>query len=161
VKINHLTPPVVIEQMLVDDRPVTNDPPAVASLAIPPGHHRFEFQYTGLSLIAPKKVQFKYRLTGFETNWEDAGTKGAVNYNYIPPGNYSFDVTACNNDGIWNETGATIGFKVLPFFWQTFWFRIFTLSLLIAASGGIVWFDTRRRMRRKVERIERQRDIER
>jgi len=84
-----------------------------------------------------------------------------VNYNYIPPGTYSFRVVACNNDGVWNDTGAKIDFNVLPFFWQTVSFRVLAWVLMVAASGGIVWFDTRRRMRRKLERIEHQRDIER
>jgi signal transduction histidine kinase/ligand-binding sensor domain-containing protein len=160
IKTNPLPPPVVIEEMLVDDQFVTNEAPAAASLKISPGRHRFEFQYTGLSFIAPKKVQFKYRLAGFETDWVDAGTRRVVDYNYIPPGNYSFQVIACNNDGVWNNTGAKIDFKVLPYFWQTFWFRVFAWAMIVAASGGIVWFDTRRRMRSKLERIERQRDIE-
>jgi len=69
VKINTLPPPVAIEEMLVDDRLVTNNVPDSTPLIIPPGRHRFEFQYTGLSLIAPRKVQFKRRLVGFEPDW--------------------------------------------------------------------------------------------
>jgi len=162
VQVNLVPPPVVIEEMLVDDRVVTNGVSERAVLTIPPGRHRFGFQYTGLSLLAPKKVQFKYRLLGSEKeDWVDAGTARSVNYNYIAPGNYSFQVVACNNDGVWNQIGARIDFKIQPFFWQTAWFRFLALALMLAASGGIVWFDTRRRMRRKLERIEHQRDIER
>ncbi len=161
VAINPLPPPVVIEEMLVDDERVTNELSGPAALTIPAGRHRFEFQYTGLSLVAPKKVQFKYRLEGFETNWVNAGTRRVVDYNYIPPGRYLFQVVACNNDGVWNENGATVNFGVLPFFWQTVWFRVLAWSVIIAVSGGIVWFETRRRMRHKLERMEHQRDIER
>ncbi|MGD1087729.1 MAG: two-component regulator propeller domain-containing protein [Verrucomicrobiota bacterium] len=160
VTTNQLAPPVVIEAMLVDDQPVTNEVPA-AILQIPPGRHRLEFQYAGLSLSAPDKVRFKYRLTGFETGWVDAGTKRAVDYNYIPPGDYSFQVTACNNDGVWNDAGTEIKFKVLPYFWQTLWFLVLAATVALSASGGIVWYNTRQRMRRKLERVERQRDIER
>ena len=161
VAINPLPPPVVIEEMLVDDERVTNGFSGAEALTIPAGRHRFEFQYTGLSLVAPKKVQFKYRLEGFETNWVNAGTRRVVDYNYIPPGKYLFQVVACNNDGVWNETGAKVNFGVLPFFWQTVWFRVLAWSVIIAFSGGVVWFETRRRMRRKLERMEHQRDIER
>jgi signal transduction histidine kinase/ligand-binding sensor domain-containing protein len=159
VKNNPLKPPVLIEGMRVDDRLVageTNAPP----LKIPPGRHRFEFQYTGLSFVAPEKVWFKYRLNGFETEWVDAGDKRVAVYNYIPPGSYTFQVVACNNDGVWNETGASLPFSVLPYFWQALWFRILAWIVIIAASGGLVWFDTRRRMRRKLERLEWQRAVE-
>jgi signal transduction histidine kinase len=161
--INPLPPPVAIEKILVDDRIVaegaTNSMPD-APLKIPPGRHRFEFQYTGLSLIAPLKVLFKYRLNGFETEWADADAKRVVDYNYIPPGSYSFQVIACNNDGVWNDTGAGLAFIVLPFFWQTLWFRVLALMLAVTAGGGFIWSISRRRMRRKLERLEQQRAIE-
>ena len=158
---NFLPPPVIIDEMRVDDKPFIGGEFATALLKIPPGRHRLEFQYTGLSFVAPEKVLFKYRLEGFDDDWVDASTKRLASYNYIPPGNYSFQVTACNNDGIWNENGASLAFTVMPYFWQTSWFRFSALALVIAASGALVWFDTRRRMRRKLDLAERQRDIER
>jgi ligand-binding sensor domain-containing protein/signal transduction histidine kinase len=160
VQTNTLAPPVVIEAMRVDDRTVGGEFSS-ASLKIPPGRHRFEFQYTGLSFIGAEKVAFKYRLKGFDSDWSGASTKRVSTYNNLPPGTYSFYVIAGNNDGVWNETGARIAFQVLPYFWQTAWFRWMALIFLIAASGGAAWFDTRRRMRHKLERVERQRDIER
>ena len=129
-------------------------------IQIPPGNHRFEFQYTGLSFVDPDKVRFKYRLNGFETEWISAGDKRTANYNYIPPGRYSFQTIACNNDGVWNETGASIALRVQPYFWQTLWFRILAWIMIVVASGGLVWFETRRRMRRKLERLEQQRAVE-
>jgi signal transduction histidine kinase/ligand-binding sensor domain-containing protein len=161
VKTNSLPPPVVIESMRVDDRPLALENFAGAPWKIPPGRHRFEFQYTGLSFVSPEKVRFKCRLKGFDTDWVDVGTKRLAFYNYIPPGDYSFQVTACNNDGVWNETGASLTFTVLPYFWQTTWFHVLGGLATALAAGGVVWFDTRRRMRRKLERAERQRDIER
>lgn len=91
----------------------------------------------------------------------DAGTVRQVNYSYVPPGRYTFRVIACNNDGVWNETGAHLAFVVQPHFWQTLGFRIAlgTLALIVVAGG--VWFETRRRLHRKLERAERQRAIER
>ena len=160
VKTNQWPPPVVIESVRVDDQMVLGNNGA-GTFTIPPGRHRVEFQYTGLSFVAPEKVRFKYRLAKLDTKWLDAGTRRTVNYNYIPPGEYTFQVIACNSDGFWNDSGASLDFAVRPFFWQTLWFRLTALSVLIAASSGAVWFDTRRRMRRKLERLERQRDIER
>ena len=160
VRINSRPPPVLFEGMSVDGQEFA-DGNSGAPPRIPPGRHWFEFQYTGLSFVAPEKVRFKYRLAGFDPDWVFAGTKRVASYNFLPAGPYSFQVVACNNDSIWNETGASFGFEVLPYFWQTTWFRLLTLAVLLAASGGLVWFDTRRRMRRKLERAERQRDIER
>ncbi|HEV2328646.1 MAG TPA: two-component regulator propeller domain-containing protein [Verrucomicrobiae bacterium] len=154
VTTNSLPPPVVIESMLMDDQPFS------APFNVPPGKHRIEFEYTGLSFVSPEKVQFKCRLNNLEAEWVDAGTKRTATYNYIPPGNYSFQVTACNNDGVWNQAGASLSFSVLPFFWQTFWFRMLTGITIVTASSGLAWFGTRRRMRRKLERLEWQRAVE-
>jgi signal transduction histidine kinase/ligand-binding sensor domain-containing protein len=159
VKKNASPPPVVIEAVWLDDQLVTG-PTNTLPLKIPPGRHRVDFQYTGLSFVAPEKVHFKYRLAGLDSGWLDAGTKRTVNYNYIPPGKYTFRVIACNNDDVWNEAGAKIAFEVLPYFWQTLWFRLLALSLTIVASSSFVWFIARRRMRRKLERLEQQRAIE-
>jgi signal transduction histidine kinase/ligand-binding sensor domain-containing protein len=160
VKLNLLPPPVRIEEIRVDDRKFA-DGNAAGPLKIPPGRHRIEFEYNGLSFVAPEKVRFKCRLNNFETEWADVATKRVATYNYIPPGNYSFQVTACNNDGVWNETGASLKFEVLPYFWQTTWFHVLGGLAMALAAGGAVWFDTRRRMRRRLELAERQRDIER
>ncbi|MDR3458488.1 MAG: two-component regulator propeller domain-containing protein [Verrucomicrobiae bacterium] len=158
--LNPLPPPVRIEELRVDDIKFADGNQA-GPLKIPPGRHRIEFAYTGLSFVAPEKVRFKCRLNNFDTEWTDVGTKRVATYNYIPPGNYSFQVTACNNDGVWNESGAGMKFEVLPYFWQTVWFRVLGGVATALGAGGAVWFDTRRRMRRKLERAERQRDIER
>lgn len=160
VQFNPLPPPVRIETMLVDGRKFA-DGGAAGPVKVPPGRRQIEFEYTGLSFVAPEKVQFKCRLNGFEPDWVDVGTKRVAVYNYIPPGSYSFQVIACNNDGVWNETGASLKFEVLPFFWQTTWFHVLGGVATALAAGAIVWFETRRRMRRRLERAERQRDIER
>jgi signal transduction histidine kinase len=158
VKVNQLPPPVVVEEMLVEDKPVTLD---ARDMRIPPGRKRFEFRYTGLSFTVPEKVRFQYRLEGLEPEWVVAGTKRVANYSYIPPGDYKFRVKACNNDGVWSPEGALLAFKVLPQFWQTLWFRILATLAAMSAVAGSVLFETRRRMHRKLERLEQQRGIER
>jgi len=160
VATNPIAPLVVVESLAVDNRPVAEGAALGTPIRIPPGRHRFEFHYTGLSFVAPDKVRFKCRLEGMDTEWVPAGKKRAADYSYIPPGDYTFRVTACNNDGVWNEAGAAVAFTLLPFFWQTLWFRALAGAAAISATGGLVWYDTRRRMRRKLERLERQRAIE-
>jgi len=159
-KINPLPPPVWIEAMRVDDKKFA-DGYDVGPLKVPPGRHRIEFEYNGLSFVAPEKVRFKCRLNGFDPAWADVGTKRVATYNYIPPGKYSFQVIACNNDGVWNRTGASLKFEVLPYFWQTWWFRVLGGLATAALAGGIAWYDTRRRMRRRLEKLEREQAVER
>jgi signal transduction histidine kinase/ligand-binding sensor domain-containing protein len=159
-KTNALPPPVLIEGLLMDNQLVTA-PSSPAGLRIPPGRHRFEFQYTALSFTAPEKVRFKRRLDNLDADWIDAGPQRTADYPYIPPGHYNFRVIACNNEGVWNQNGATLSFTVLPYFWQTLWFNAVALSGIIALTGAAAWYSTRRRMRRKLEFLERQRAIER
>jgi len=163
-KVNKLAPPVIIENLLADGRTVSPFPSGDAPLQIPPGPQRFEFRYTALSFVVPEKVRFKYRLEGLEPDWVDAGTKRSANYSHIPPGSYKFHVIACNSDGVWNDSGATLAFTVQPYFWQEWWFRIpaglAVVTLLAGAvASGVLWI-ARRRMRLKLERLERLRAVE-
>jgi signal transduction histidine kinase len=128
---------------------------------IPPGQNRLEFQYTGLSLVVPEKVRFKYRLDGLDHEWVSAGTKRSASYSYLPPGDYTFRVLACNNDDVWNEAGAQLALIVLPHFWQTWWFRVLAGLCIAAAGGGGALIEMQRRMRRKLGILERQRAVER
>jgi signal transduction histidine kinase len=161
IKVNELPPPVHIEQMKIDGQAAAGINSTNGVLQIPPGRQSFEFDYTGISFISPEKMGFKYRLHGLDSDWTDAGTKRTVTYTYIPPGTYRFEVIACNSDGVWNNTGAGLAFTVHPYFWQTWLFRIGSglaaAALLTSAVLGIA----RLRMRRKLERLERQRAIER
>jgi signal transduction histidine kinase len=151
---------VLIESMLVDNQMMTNLA-APSRLEIPPGRHRLEFQYTGFNFAAPEKVRFKHRLDPLDADWVDAGTKRTADYPYPPPGNYTFRVIACKNDGMWNETGATLAFTLLPHFWQTTWFGLLVFLAIISLASVGAWYATRRRMRRKLELLERQRAVER
>jgi ligand-binding sensor domain-containing protein/signal transduction histidine kinase len=164
VKINPFPPPVLIEEVTVDDRLVPLPAPDLsapdARLQIQPGKHRLEFRYTGLSLVAPGKVRFKYRLDGLESDWVDVGTRRVAYYSYLKPGDYTFRVIACNNDGVWSESEPTLAFTVLPRFWQTWWFTGGAVLAGIGAVGGAARYITRRRLHKKMERLERQRVLE-
>jgi signal transduction histidine kinase len=161
IPVNRHFPPVVIEEVRVDGHPFGPRGAAEGPLRIEPGQHRIEIDYTALSFVAPEKVRFRYRLGGLQTLWEDAGSKRSADFTYLPPGNYLFEVTACNNDGVWNEKGAGFSFKLLPHFWQTSWFLVFSAATIMAAAGAGVHLDGRRRLRRRLERLERQRAVER
>ncbi len=127
---NRLPPPVVIENVTIDDQSA----PSTESIRIGPSHTRLSLHYAGLSFVAPARVRYRYRLEGFDPKWIDAGARRVAYYTNIPPGRYTFHVLAANNDGVWNETGATLEIRVLPRLWQTWWFRTL-LGLAILLLG--------------------------
>ena len=137
---NTRVPPVVIEQIRVDDRPVTS----LADLQLSPSTTRLEFHYAALSFVAPDKVRFKYKLEGFDRDWIDAGTKRSASYTNLKPGKYTFHVIASNNDGVWNLEGASAQFYWRPHFYQSYWFYALLLMLLAL----LVWQIYRLRVRR-------------
>src|SRR5262249_11397313 len=118
IKTNTRPPPVVVEQMRVDRRLV----PKTGESEILPGRGDLEFHYTALSFVDPDRVHFRYMLEGFDREWVEAGTRRTAFYTNIPPGRYTFRVTACNNDGIWNLEGDSVRFRLRPSFRQTPWF---------------------------------------
>jgi ligand-binding sensor domain-containing protein/two-component sensor histidine kinase len=161
-KVNNLPPPVVIEEIVVGGHPVAQNLDGKTPLKIQPGQQRFEFHFSGLSFVAPEKMQFQYRLEGWEKDWVDAANnKHIAEYSYIAPGYYTFHVRACNSDGVWNQVGASVALIVLPHFWQTWWFHTLGVLAAIALVVLIVLFITRRRMRRKLEVIRHQQAVER
>jgi len=162
VKFNPLPPPVVIEEVSVDGQPLpearqSSANPAVQAaerLRISPGRHYLNFKYTALSFTSPDKVRFKWRLAGLEKEWTPASSQRSVSYSFVPPGEYEFRVQACNNDGVWNESGAAVALTVLPFFWQTWWFKIGAPLLGFGLVGGAVIWNLRRRQRMQLQRLE-------
>ena len=175
IRTNLLPPPVVIEEIIIDGKSLyantkAQEKPVPAGTAydrdkkfleVSPGKHQFEFRYTGLSLVSSDRVQFRYRLEGADVNWVEAGTRRSVQYNLLPAGTYRFRVIACNSDRVWNETGCTLTLKILPHFYETFWFRVFAVLLLIGCSAGAVRYAVMRRLHQKMELLRRQQAVER
>jgi signal transduction histidine kinase/ligand-binding sensor domain-containing protein len=160
VRENPLPPPVRIEDVLVDGDALAISP-AQARLQIPPGGRQFEFRYTGLSLINPGRVGFRYRLDGLHQDWFEAGARRSAYYTQLAPGDYRFFVMARNADGVWNEQGASLAFRVLPYFWQTWWFKSATWIGSTLLVGLTVLTVVRRSARRRLDALERQRALER
>jgi signal transduction histidine kinase/ligand-binding sensor domain-containing protein len=133
VRFNQLAPPVAIESVTVDNRIV----PGEASVQIPPGPNRLIFNYAALSFLSPQKIDFRYRLEGFDKNWVEAGNSRSAFYTNLSPGDYSFHVIARNGDGVWNNQGAAMAIHIQPHFYQTWWFAALMLLPLAAAGYGI------------------------
>jgi ligand-binding sensor domain-containing protein/signal transduction histidine kinase len=163
VPVNSRPPPVVIEEFLVDghtqarpDEFETN----TAGFKVSPGRQNFEFHFTALSLTDADKIHFRYQLEGFDPGWIEAGTRRWVQYNYLKPGTYRFRVIACNNDGLWNETGASVNVHILPHFWETWWFPTLLGLALVTIVAGLARYISHRGLRRELVRLAHQRDIE-
>jgi signal transduction histidine kinase/ligand-binding sensor domain-containing protein/CheY-like chemotaxis protein len=134
VRDNDRPPPVMLEEVLAGGTPLrwTGAEP----VELPPDRRRLEIHYTALSLVAPEKVRFRYRLEGFDPDWVEAGTARSVVYTNLPSGSYTFRVAACNNEGVWNETGAALTMAVVPRLWETPWFPVLCVGLVFLAGAG-------------------------
>ncbi len=124
---NVIPPPVHIEELVADHKSYDT----LGQLSLPPLRRELEINYTALSFKVPRKVLFRYKLEGHDKGWREAGTRRQAFYNDLRPGNYRFRVIACNNDGGWNEEGATLEFSLAPAWFQTIWFRAFCVCVLL------------------------------
>ncbi len=153
---NEAIPPVLVRKIIAGKKEL----PLSDALRIEPGHNDVEFHYTALSYRDPERNAFKFKLEGFDADWIDAQQRKIAYYNNLPPGNYTFRVIAANNDGVWNTKGASVGFVLLPHFWQTWWFN--SAAVVISLSAVALWARvfTKRRMQRRVRFLEQQHTIE-
>ena len=158
LSVNSLPPPVIIEEVLIDGEPVVEPRPqaggpmaeheplaaAARTATLPlspvtllPHQRRVEFRFAGLSFAAPAKVRFRYRMEGFDPGWVDGGRVRNASYTRLPPGRYCFHVTACNDSGVWNETGASLGVSVIPALHQTWWFPLVVLAAVVGLVSSL------------------------
>ena len=172
-------PPVVIEEVLIDGvaqdlknavrraslTPVEKGHPLerMPALDATPGTRQVEFRFTGLSFNS--QARFRYKLVGLDKDWVDAGPRGSsrgmVQYGFLRPGDYQFQVTARNNDGVWNDTGAALILRVRPYFYET---KAFIVFASLAAAALLLLIERtiyRRQLREEMQRVERQRAVER
>ncbi len=156
LKYNSRIPPVLIER--VSDERQRN---LQAGDSVRDGGN-LEFHYTALSYLFPGFVRFRYRLEGFDADWVDAGTRRTAYYTNLPPGSFRFRVVACNNDGVWNEAGASFAFSARPRFYQTSWFFALCALALVAAAAGLDRLRVRelRRRQRKLAALVEERTAE-
>jgi len=137
---NRIAPAVHIEQVVADRRAYEPRP----GLRLPALTRDLEISYTALSFVHPQKVRFRYRLEGRDTGWQEPGTRRQAFYSDLPPGTYKFRVIACNNDGVWNEVGASLDLSIAAAWYQTRWF----LALSVIAALLFAWMLYRLRLRK-------------
>jgi len=135
---NKLPPPVQIERVTADRKTYWQNLSGDASSShprLPPLVRDLEIDYTALSLVAPEKIRFRYKLEGRDSDWQDVGNRRQAFYTNLSPGNYQFHVAASNNSGVWNEAGTFLDFSIAPAYYQTNWFRLSTA----AAIAILLW----------------------
>ena len=123
------TPPDVFVKSISVDGKLTRDP---KEMRLPVHARALEIDYTATSLLIPERVLFKYKLEGFDKDWQDAGGRRQAFYTGLAPGRYRFRVLACNSDGVWNENGASVDFEIPPSFLQSPTFKVLCAILAIA-----------------------------
>ena len=155
---NAAQPPVKIEEFRVDGEQVvlTGGP-----LRVPPGRKQFDLRFTALNFDGGEKTRFRYQLEGFDPDWVKVETLRTAHYTRLQPHTYRFHVTACNNQGIWNETGDSLTFTVEPYFYQTTWFAVLATVLTLGALVFTVRKIATTKYRRRLARLEQQHAIER
>jgi signal transduction histidine kinase/ligand-binding sensor domain-containing protein len=139
LQLNAIPPPVHVEGVIADR--IAYAPQE--GLRLPALTRELEIEYTALSFVAPQKVRFRYKLDGRNDGWQDPLSRRQAFYTDLGPGRYRFHVIACNNDGVWNEVGASLDFSIAPAWYQTVWFRLLSVFLVAA----VVWIVYRERMR--------------
>jgi len=125
--LNDVPPPVHIQQVTTDRGAYR----ATDGLRVPPVTRDLTIAFTALSLAVPEKVRFRYKLDGQDPYWKEVVNERQVRYTNLPPGRYTFHVTASNNDGVWDKAGASLRFSIAPAYYQTLWFRAFCVGALL------------------------------
>ena len=131
IAVNTLPPPVHIERITADRKTYVPGP----GLRLPPLVRDLTIGYAALSLAAPEKVHFRFKLEGQDLDWREVVNSRETEYSNLAPGDYRFRVTASNNSGVWNEKGDVLGFSIAPAYYQTNWFR----ALVAAIVLGMLW----------------------
>ena len=144
---NRVPPPVLIRALTAAGRTIEPIP----GLTLPTYTTAVRFDYAGLSLTAPEKVRYRYRLDGVDTDWRELTAARQALYTNLRPGHFAFRVIAANNDGVWNESGASLAFLIPPAFVQTGWFIVLCAAVGVAA----VWAVVRVRVRQVTNRVRR------
>jgi signal transduction histidine kinase/ligand-binding sensor domain-containing protein len=157
LKPNQVPPPVVIESVWVEDHRETSGALRAAqpvAITIPPRKGQIELHYTSLNLAAPTRTRFRYRMGDYETKWTPAGDRRVATYPKLPPGRFTFEVEACNEDGVWSANPATLAITVQPPFWLTWWFMTASALALLGAVAGAVHLVSTQKLKRRLRQQE-------
>ena len=156
VRRNAVPPAVHLRALSAGGRRYLIGNTASSVVRLPPRTTPLSVSYTAYSLAVPERVQFRYRLEGLDTAWQDLGSRREAFFTNLPPGSYRFRVIAANDDGLWDTTGASLDFAIEPAWDQTWWFYVLVAAVIAAvpAAGAVAW--QRRRSRLAADRAQAQ-----
>jgi ligand-binding sensor domain-containing protein/two-component sensor histidine kinase len=129
------SPPVLLDSVFIDNKQVSLD--GASPVTLQPENQLLELKAQALHFANPDRVNYRYRLIGFQDTWTPAGKQNSIRYQHLPPGNYQFQITADNGYGSWNENPATLDLIITPKWWQRSWVPWFGLLMLIAIGALI------------------------
>jgi ligand-binding sensor domain-containing protein/signal transduction histidine kinase len=131
---NTFVPPVVVTQLMQGGQPRAR----ADTIELTWPQNYFEFEFAALNFAQAQKNQYAYRLDPFDRDWNYIGAKRAGRYTNLPGGAYTLRLKASNDDGVWNEHGATLAIRVIPPVWETGWFRVL-LALAFTFAGFVLY----------------------
>lgn len=146
---NNNIPPVVLEQLSVNNHPVkVGDESAILdkvldgmeTIRLAYNENNFSITYQALNYIYATQNQYAYKLEGYDTDWNYVGERNSAFYTNLSPGKYVFHVKASNNDGVWNEEGRSLIIIVQPPLWRTWYAYLFYVIALAAIIYGILYY---------------------
>jgi signal transduction histidine kinase/ligand-binding sensor domain-containing protein len=160
-------PPVVIESVLVDGTPQKSgllSSTWPAAIVLQPENEQLEIHFTALSFSAPKGgqfgAQFQYQLLGRDNKPVDIGNERVARFGKLSPGNYVFHVAACNEDGYWNQTGASLAVVVEPPFWRKPGFVAASMVIFLGALAGTIYLISTAKLKRQLRLAQQKEMIE-
>jgi signal transduction histidine kinase/ligand-binding sensor domain-containing protein len=118
-----------VESVSVDGRTLGAGP----AVRYPSSGRRVVFDFVGVSLAVPRRVRYRYRLEGYDSDWSQPTESREAAYTNLAPARYTFQVMASNSEGLWNGAPATVALEVEPRLSETWWFRLTGLALIAAA----------------------------
>jgi signal transduction histidine kinase/ligand-binding sensor domain-containing protein/DNA-binding response OmpR family regulator len=161
---NNYQPPVVLTDLKIFNKSVhSNDQMSVLhrsisetkEITIPYEYNILTLEFAALNFVRPEKNRYKFKLIGFDKEWNESGFKTSATYTNLDPGQYTFSVIASNNDHVWNNNGLQLQIKILPPFWKTWWFYLLVALTLVGLIYMIIIFRVNR------EKIKQQLYVER
>lgn len=157
---NPNVPPVILDKLYINNNLVQPDDEngilkenisTQKKIVLKYNQTNIMIEYAALNYIFNNKNEYAYKLEGFDSEWNEVGNRRIAYYTNIPAGTYHFTVKGSNNDGIWNEEGATLEIIVLPPLWKTWWAYLIYFAVIIALIAFIIrYFTEKKRLQNNI-----------
>lgn len=157
---NPNVPPVILDKLYINNNLVQPDDEngilkenisTQKKIVLKYNQTNIMIEYAALNYIFNNKNEYAYKLEGFDSEWNEVGNRRIAYYTNIPAGTYHFTVKGSNNDGIWNEEGATLEIIVLPPLWKTWWAYLLYFAVIIALIAFIIrYFTEKKRLQNNI-----------